>query len=190
MTTNPQDTARQKELVVNALYSHFFGDPELNLYAVLDGASIPDLLERLEEEKPESVCLYRGELSEDLASAAPYLVHIIPDTPFTEWLLLEGWGNHWGIFVLTKGDLKETRKHFRTFLLVKDPEGRQLYFRFYDPRVLRTFIPMATPEQVAQITGLLEKILFEAEDRQNLQSISRHTNWKLESSVLMGGTFQ
>ncbi len=46
--------------IVDALYVHLFSDPELNTYAVLDGASIPDLLEHLETDAPEHVCLYRG----------------------------------------------------------------------------------------------------------------------------------
>ena len=33
----------------------------------------------------------------------------------------------------------ELRRHLRRFLLVKDESGRQLYFRYYDPRVLRLY---------------------------------------------------
>ncbi len=185
--SDPSRAARRKEQCVNALYSFFFSDPELNLYAILDGAGVPDLLEHLEAEEPEHVCLFRGELSEDLASAAPYLVRLLPDTPFTEWVLLEGWGAHWGIFLRSKGDLKETRKHARTLLTVKDPDGRRLYFRFFDPRVLSLFLPVATPEQTEQITGALEDIFFEADDPLFLQSISRQTGWKLERHALLGG---
>ena len=31
------------------------------------------------------------------------------------------------------------RGHLRKFLISKLPDGRQVYFRYYDPRVLRTY---------------------------------------------------
>jgi hypothetical protein len=184
--SDPSDANRRKEQRINALYSIFFSDPDLHVFAILDGAGIPDLLEQLETAAPEHVCLYRGELSEDLASAAPYLVRLLPDTPFTEWLLLEGWGEHWGIFLRTKGDLKETRKHARTLLMVKGPDGERLYFRFFDPRVFAMFLPVATPEQIEKITGPLEDIFFESTDPSTLQAVSRQMDWKLETYALSG----
>jgi hypothetical protein len=103
-----------------------------------------------------------GELSEELAEAAPYLVRILPDTAFTEWLLTEGWGNHWGIFALSKADMREMRKHFRTFLVVKNPEGKQIYFRYYDPRVLRAYLPTTSEDERRQVFGPIEMYLLES----------------------------
>lgn len=155
-----------KAKLVDALYQHLFGDPELKTYAVLDGASIPDLLEHLTADAPDHVCLYRGELSDELAEAAPYLVQLLPDTPFTEWVLGEGWGNHWGIFALSPVDIRAMRKHFRTFLIVKDPEGNQIYFRYYDPRVLRVFLPTCNARELGAIYGPVTRFLLESGDSQ------------------------
>ena len=178
--------------IVDALYVHIFSDPELNTYAVLDGASIPDLLEHLETDAPEYVCLYRGELSEDLEAAAPYLVRILPDTPFTEWLLTEGWGNHWGIFALSKADMREMRKHFRTFLIVKDPEGKQIYFRYYDPRVLRIYLPTTNEEEKRHVFGPITSYCFEGakqgellrfdSDREKMEGIDLLDSLRRESN--------
>ena len=150
--------------LVDALYRQLFENPELRTYAILDGASIPELLEHLQTEKPEHICLYRGELGTELAQAAPYLVRILPDTPFTEWLLLEGWGRHWGIFALSAGDITAVRKHFRGFLLVKGADGKQLYFRYYDPRVFRVYLPTCKPAEIAAICGPVAQYWMESDD--------------------------
>ncbi len=106
-------------------------DSGLSLYAVLDGASIPDLIDQLyADDQPQFECLYRGELEPDIAETAPYLVLLEAGSRFTEWLLSECTGQHWGIFALSTADLDDTRRHFRRLLIVKDPEGNQVYFRF------------------------------------------------------------
>jgi hypothetical protein len=130
-----------------------FADDDAAVYAVLDGASVPALLPRLAEWKPEHCCLYRGELPADLKRAAPYLVRLTPDSPFTGWVLSEGWGKHWGIFAVSFADFLTLRKHFRTFLMVNGPDGKPFYFRYYDPRVLRTYLPTCNAAESELVFG-------------------------------------
>ena len=143
--------------IVNELYA----TDTTHAYAVLDGASIRDLLPMLDEHRPESACLYWGELEEDLEYAAPYLVRLERDTPFMTWLLNEGWGKHWGIFALSSADLKTVRRHFRTFLMVRDPNGKKLYFRYYDPRVLRVYLPTCNIEEMSMVFGPVQAFVLE-----------------------------
>src|SRR6266481_5806289 len=95
---------------------------ETPVFAVLDGASIPDLVKSLYEHEPEFCCLYRGELQPDMASVAPYLVRLEPDDEFSQLVLREGWGAHWGIFLISPGTLRALRDHFREFHTVELPE--------------------------------------------------------------------
>jgi hypothetical protein len=151
------------EALKQALQPHLFPEEKgILTYAVLDGAANPDLLDRLyADPRPEFVCLYRGELEPDMAEVAPYLVLLNPDHPFTDWLLTEGWGNHWGIFALSRAGLKAVRTHLRKFLMVRDPEGAQIYFRFYDPRVLQVFLPTCTVEELQLLFGVLDQYTCE-----------------------------
>ena len=147
------------------LFSENQDDPPVNTYAVLDGAAIPDLLDQLYgDDPPEFVCLYAGELEPDMAECAPYLVELKPESPFTTWLLSEGWGKNWGIFALASEDIKALRKHFRTFLMVNDPDNEQLYFRYYDPRVLRVYLPTCNAEETEIIFGPIESYILEDEE--------------------------
>jgi Domain of unknown function (DUF4123) len=78
-------------------------------------------------------------------------------------LVREGWGRSWGMFLTSTQPLLEVRRHLRKLLMVK-LEGfpERVYFRFYDPRVLREFLQVCTPEQRQVLFGsTLECFLFE-----------------------------
>ncbi len=140
-----------------------FDLPGASVFAVIDGASVPDLLPKLQEYGPEHVCLYRGELDPDLAECAPYLVRVTQGSPFLEWLLA-GWGKHSGVFAVAYADLRTLRKHFRTFLMVNGPDGKPLYFRYYDPRVLRIFLPHCNPQEKATMFGPVQAYVMESDN--------------------------
>lgn len=135
------------------------GDPDLAAYTILDGAACEGLLDKLEEHQPEHCCLYAGDLDEDVEEVAPYLVQLEADHPFTIWLLESIGTKPWGIFCKAPSNLRELRKHFRQFLVVKGPEGGNLYFRFYDPRVLPTFIRTCDADQKTQFFGAVRLFL-------------------------------
>lgn len=141
-----------------------FADDTLSVYAILDGASVPDLPQALYKQHPEYVCLYRGELAPDMASVAPYLVHLQINTDFTDWIIRDGWGKHWGIFILSSADLRELRAHFRGLITVYDPTLKPLLFRYYDPRVMRTFLPTCKADELNSIFGPVASYILENED--------------------------
>ena len=154
--TNAADIGRLKELL--------FATEDHSTYAVLDGASVPGLLEKLAAAPEEHACLYRGELEPDIAVTAPYLVKLREESPLTDWILKEGWGNHWGIFVETPVGLEALRRHFRRFLRVKDHTGQILYFRYYDPRVLSIYLPTCNAREIQVIYGPVTRFIAEEED--------------------------
>ena len=125
------------EPFVQHLSRYLFVGRELNVFAVLDGAAVPNLRTSLHIFQPEYECLYRGDLKPDMAQVAPYLVRLEPNSQFTDWVVVDGWGKHWGIFVRSAEDMPAVRRHLRRHLVVHDEDGRPLAFRYYDPRVLR-----------------------------------------------------
>lgn len=137
-------------------------------YAILDGASVPELRMKLYEMKPPQFCLFTGELEPDMAEVAPYLVRLYPKTEFTEWVLNEFWGKNWGIFAQSRKPLQKLRNHFRSLITVYDEEGNPMYFRYYDPRVLNTFLPTCQPEEINTFFGDVEALFAESEDKEKL----------------------
>ena len=140
----------------NPLWEFLFprdGDPTLATYTILDGAACEELLPMLEMHTPDYCCLYAGDLDDDVEEVAPYLVRLEADHPFTAWLLESIGHKPWGIFCKAPSTLRELRKHSRQFLIVKGPDGENLYFRFYDPRVLANFLPTCDAVQIRDMFG-------------------------------------
>ena len=161
-----------------AIVQQLFFQDETGVFAVLDGAAVGDLLTPLYEYQPEFECLYRGELKPDIAEVAPYLVRLEPDSAFTSWVIEQGWGNNWGIFALANVEFAVLRRHFRRFLIVHDPDGKPLYFRYYDPRVLRVYLPTCTADELQTIFGPVERFVLADEDP------STALRFRLDTAVL------
>lgn len=159
-------------VLINVLREHFFALPETTVYTVLDGASAPNLPQMLERLAVESVCLFPGELEPDVAQVAPYLAVFEPDTPFAEWVLEEGWGRHWGIFAISQANLRTVRDHLRSFLKVYGPELEPLEFRYYDPRVLRVYLPTCNAKELRTVFGPVLRYLVEGEEPNTLLKFS------------------
>jgi hypothetical protein len=146
------------------LLEGFLAEEGQQACALLDGASVPGLLARLEADPTlEVACLLRGELPPDMAEVAPYLVRLEPGSEFAEWVVGTGWGQHWGTFVVSRQGFRALRDHLRALTLVYRGDGVPLYFRYYDPRVLRVFLPTCTPAQLKQMFGPVEAYLAESE---------------------------
>jgi hypothetical protein len=176
------------EAVVDVLRGQLFSVPETHVYALFDGASVKELRQKLWQHEPEHVCLWRGEMEPDIAEVAPYLVELKPGTEFTQWVLEKGWGNHWGVFAVSQADLRALRQHFRRFTMVRDPGGRNLYFRFYDPRVLRTFLPTCTPDELAKFFGPVAFFAAEDEDPATLLRFSLREGGLKRDEVSLAAT--
>jgi hypothetical protein len=135
-----------------------------NSYAILDAARDPRIYARLRTLKTGLVSLYRGQPEEALAPVAPYLISLAENAELRKWILSEGWGNSWGVFMTATAGIDDLRQHFRHFLLVRDADGKRLYFRFYDPRVLRVYLPTCTESELHQLFGPVESYFMESED--------------------------
>ena len=136
------------------------------IYAVLDGARDPRVRALLRSTNAPAWCLYRGELSDAVAAVAPWLVRLARGQPYTRVLLDAAWGKSWGILLSSGSPSKELRFHLRRFLLARTTEGTRLLFRYYDPRVLRAYLPTCTAEETRLFFGPLSGLAAEASDPQ------------------------
>ena len=134
-------------------------------HLLLDAARITTEIAAAKERNKQHICLYRGHSEEALDGVAPYLFRFGYNTSFSNWYLKKGWGDAWGVLLKSSWPPTELHKHFRKFLLVKTEEGKELYFRFYDPRVLRTFLPTCDAAQIREFFGsAIDYFLVEDED--------------------------
>jgi hypothetical protein len=145
--------------VLSLLYSD--GQP---VYAVLDAAQEDRLPAFLKAYSVEHSSLYEGDSGEQMKDVAPYVALLPKKSQLLPLLMKEGWGRSWGIYLNSDADLTKVREHLRRLLTVKDEDGRLLYFRFYDPRVLRVFIPTCTPEESKEFFGLISRFVVEGDN--------------------------
>ncbi|MBI5055076.1 MAG: DUF4123 domain-containing protein [Nitrospirae bacterium] len=150
--------------VVNHLFNPVEGQVAPDIYAILDAARDESIYKKIQEAGFKDGCLYHGTKAVELAEVAPYLLHLKPDDTFTEWLMNNGWGNSWGIFLESSASPDQLKRHFRKFLTVYDEDGNPLYFRFYDPRVFRVYLPTCNAKELETIFGPVIRYCFEGKD--------------------------
>lgn len=138
-----------------------------SVWAILDCARDDRIFQALRASRLDYLCLFSGPLSREVEAAAPHLIELGPKYSFTPKLIEMGWGNSWGVF-LRIDDPSRLRPHLRSFLRVTDEAGNVLFFRYYDPRVLRAYLPTCRPEELRTVFGPIASYLVENEDGSGL----------------------
>lgn len=137
------------------------------LYALLDGAALFGLPDRLAVSGLDWRCLFQGEAARTHADAAPYLVELRAGNALTGRLLDAGSGGRafnvttplaHALFIASEVSLNGLWRHLRKFTMLPGPNGRRLFFRFYDPAVFRAFIPGMAPADLAQFARGMDAI--------------------------------
>lgn len=151
-------------------------------YILLDSARMDSEIATARELNPEHTCLYEGVSEPFMGVVAPWLFAYEDNSPFAAWLSENVQSNNWGIFFRSDEEPIKLYRHLRKFLIVSNEEGRELYFRFYDPRVLRVFLPTCDRDQLREFFGPIEA--FIAEDENGLLVEFAFSDEKLKFSDL------
>jgi hypothetical protein len=154
----PAPAATPKDRVLEILRSQ--KEP---LYAILDAARDPMVFLRIHECPERKQSLYEGPQAAELAFVAPYLIALPKTSPFLEQLVREAWGESWGVYLTCNEPFEAVRKHLRRFLTVELEAGKKVLFRYYDPRVLRVFLPTCNADECRQFFGPISRFLVEGE---------------------------
>lgn len=135
------------------------------LYMLLDAARDPRIFAWLSElrEAVEARSLYQGDVGESLAHVSPYLLSVREEQPESLRLAEAGLGRAWGLFVTTAIAFDDLRRHLRKFNIVYREDGTPLVFRFYDPRVLRIFLPICNEDELRRFFGPIDSFWTESE---------------------------
>ena len=101
----------------------------------------------------EARCLYPGDEAIRLAAYAPYLLSF-GDTrhPLSRYLIYS-WSHQWGIFLRSESSAEAISSHFADFITIEVSDGREAYFRFYDPCVLPGFLSISTSDMLVKFFG-------------------------------------
>jgi hypothetical protein len=133
-------------------------------FILLDAARLKHEMGNARELNLNYLSLYHGRREMNLADVGPYLFAYDQGSAFATWYKQSGWGNSWGLLVNSTSGMEELLNHFQKFLLIKNEEGKELYFRYYDPRVLRIFLPSCDVQQLEEFFGQVQQFICEDED--------------------------
>ena len=133
-------------------------------YLLFDAAKAEENLTAAQELNSINKSLYLVKEYDPLLEVSPYLFTLKKNAPFAEWYLKKGWNQSWGVLIFSTSPFEHVYNHFRRFLMVKTEDDQQLYFRFYDPRVLRIFLPTCDEKQLREFFGPIEQFICEDED--------------------------
>lgn len=135
--------------------------PQRRLYALLDGARSRRVEDLVVNSRLPWRCLYDGLLSPTISRVAPYLVALDPGSIFDMDIIAHGFGESWGLFIESPVEIDDLRRHLRRFLKVETEDARRLLFRFYDPRVLRVYLPTCRADELATFFGPIRTLYVE-----------------------------
>jgi hypothetical protein len=131
-----------------------------DLWMIVDGARDRSILPYLQNSHFTFACLYSGTLPYQLEAAAPQLVQLEYDDKYTRALIQKSWGKSWGVFLKSEASMERLRKHLRRFLIVQSWKGQRLLFRYYDPRVLRVYLPTCVHVELDTVYGSAVKCFW------------------------------
>jgi len=146
-------------------------DADLRLYAVVDGARAFDLAFTGRLMGHEMFTLFDGAFAKKIAHVGPCVLELNPEPGF-----LDRWGaaagKSAGVLLATAADPDALCAHLRTIFVVTDEERQEYFFRFYDPRVLRVFLPTCQEDELREFFGPVVLWVAETEDASGYETFT------------------
>ena len=138
---------------------------EERLCAVVDACKDDGALtaQPRDEGKKDVRTLFQGPMAPRLGHVAPYVVPIDPESDYLEkWQWR--WGTSAGILIVVPAnvDMDALWAHLRAIFVAEDEAGTEYFFRYYDPRVLRVYLPTCTVEEAAELFGPIRRMIVES----------------------------
>ena len=159
--------------IATALLESLKTMPGRRIYGVVDAANCVDLAYEAKIQFGREIrSLFLPEVQQRLWDVAPYLVPIDPDSGYMEnWV--RRWGTSAGILLTSGADEATLFAHLRKMFVVEDENKQEYFFRYYDPRVLPTFLPTCSAAQLDEFFGPVDRFVAEASEGDALVRLRR-----------------
>lgn len=129
------------------------------LYALVDVARDPDLLDILDETGEEFCAFDETHERDDLGATAPVLVAITPGAPTLATLIEEVWSLGGAVFFASDAPFREVYRHL---LARAGVDPAQTALRFWDPEALRARLDAPDVDGHRALYGPIRAFLIEA----------------------------
>lgn len=132
-------------------------------YLLLDGVQIDNLMMQIYQldESPECHALYQGTRYQALSDVGPVLTRLVPGSRL-EQHFVEHWQTTAGIWLDSDASEPELVEHLRSLVHADLSSGVTVLLRYYDPRILRHWLPELPSDQRDQVVGPILRIRLPA----------------------------
>jgi hypothetical protein len=154
------------------------------LYAVVDAARDLELAGQARRRGYDLTSLFLGDQAAQLADLAPYFFQVPHGAAFLAGEWRAALGKSAGILIDSPASPAEVFAHLRYAFIVKDEAEQPYFFRYYDPRVLRPYLPSCTPEQLAEFFGPVRTWICEDESAEGYLAFTRDEGGRLVQQEL------
>lgn len=132
-------------------------------YLLLDGAQIDNVMTQLYqlEDSPAFHQLYQGTCYEELADLGPLLIRLRPGGRL-EQHFAEHWQAKAGLWLESDACESELVEHLRSLVHVGVSSDTTVLLRFYDPRIMRHWLPDLAADERDRLMGPVSSIRLPA----------------------------
>jgi len=145
------------------------------IYAVLDRSAAASFLDAVRSE---------GGAVEVLSeTTGACLTSVNPESRIAAQLAADGWGKRWGIYVTSHQQPTIVRNHLRRFQTLLSQDGAEFQFRFFNPLLLRGFLPTLSGDEAKTLFGPISAILTEGANPDELMLFMPGPSGVLEKTL-------
>lgn len=150
------------------------------LYALVDASHDPFIIPpTIEALTPDAECLFRGKAKEDLGDQTAWIARIDGRGPLLDWLIDEVHGRSMVSFVTSELTVSRLAVHLRKFTKSRDAKGTEHFFRFYNPKVMRQYLPVFDAVQLATFFRSISSCIVEDTRQSNRLLVMRRADGAL-----------
>lgn len=147
------DTAEALKTLLDA------GPKGTKTYALMDCALDSTIYPTIQASGCPNQKLYGESWQSGLADIAPHVVELTSSAKFSTELLTWDWYGNWGYFVQSTTSLSDLAQSFADLTTAKLSSGEEVFFRFFDPRVIRVFLAQASKNDLQSVFAKAERLV-------------------------------
>ncbi len=156
-----------------------------SLFAIVDACQSPELVALAKGQLAQPArMLFKGAAASvtEIESVAPYFFPVDLSSDFLDrWC--GSWGKNVGVLMASSAEPRIVFRHLRAIFVVRDEGGQEHFFRFYDPRVLRVYLPTCTESELIEFFGPIDCFLSESEAAASIANFALASG-KLRTSMI------
>ncbi len=146
---------------------------ECQLYGIIDSARNEDVFRYLISGNATYQSLLEGTMDVHSFGASGFLVECKKDSLLFNWMTTEAWGDSCCIFFTSKSPFEELFIHLQQFNRVYIEDEDVVLFRYYDPRVLRVYLPTCNHNEIETFFGDIKTFFAEDKDPSEVITFSK-----------------